>query len=70
VGTIPPEHADTLLDSPFVIARVVGWEGDAPLFEIAFGSGMEKEDVPGVVEMMYELFFTEIQARYNVPTTE
>lgn len=65
IETLSPDQAGSLLDTPFLIANVVGFEGDTPLFNIAFGAGMTKEDVPLVVDMLYDLFYAEIQARYD-----
>lgn len=53
-----------MLEKPFVLARIDHFEDDGnPVFEIAFGAGMLQEDVPLVVEMMYEVFLPEIEAR-------
>lgn len=58
------EQKDALLDMPFLLVKIVGFEDEyTPNFQIIYGSGMPKEDVPTLVEMLYELFLPELQAR-------
>lgn len=49
--------ANELLSAPFLLVRVADWDDDGqPLWKLYYGSGLGKEDVPHVAEMLHELF--------------